>query len=161
MFGRLHGARILEAKLHTKRMKDNDDAQVMLTVVLTYDFTEALAESIGGVAPQIQAMLAQAGDGVKMAGAGLVLDVSEVSVIFKSGDGVQLKIDRAMKLKAKGRQPAASQALPALHAALSFQIVDDEPLAFMRENLGELCKVRMDGRQLEIEATKVTTEAPE
>ena len=160
MFGRLHAARILEAKLHSKRMKDNDDAQTMLTVVITYDFTEGLAESIGGVAPQVQTMLAQAGDGVKMARAGLVLDVAEVGVIFKSGDGVQLKIAHAMKLKARGCQPAASQALPALAVAVSFAIENDEPLAFMRENLGELCKVRMDRAQLELPAIEPPNDAP-
>lgn len=150
MFSKLHPAKIRGVALYLKRGKDNDEESAVTTVVLQYDFTVDMAEAIGGAAPQVQAMLAAGGDGVKMARAGLVLDCREVAVTFKGADNTQLKIPTTTKLKAKARQPNAEDTGPTLEAAASFIIDDDEPLAFLRAHLGQLVKVRMDRRQIEL-----------
>jgi hypothetical protein len=95
-------------------------------------------------------MLAQGDDGVKVSRAGLVLDVRDVSMTLKAADKDELKIASTERLKAKGRNPNAEDTGPTLEVGAAFAIEDDEPLAFFRSHLGELVKVRMDRRQLEI-----------
>jgi hypothetical protein len=134
-----------------KRGKGDDEEQARCTVVLQYDLTPQLAEAIGGDAPALQAMLANGGGKpMKVTRSGVVLDTKEVGIKFKGADGEELTIDRTSRLKAKARQPNAEDTGPTLEAAASFAIEDDEPLAFLRTNLGQLVKCRLDKRQLEL-----------
>jgi hypothetical protein len=159
MFSKLFPARVRGVALALKRSKGNDEEEAVAIVTLQYDFTPDMAEAIGGAAPQLQEMLANGGEGVKVSRSGLVLDVAEVGVKMKGADKEELTIDRTSKLKAKARQPNAEDTGPTLEAALAFHLADDEPLAFLRAHLGQLVKVRMDRRQLELPA--VSEEAAE
>jgi hypothetical protein len=149
MYGKLYPARIRSLYLGQKHAKDEED-QTFALVVLQYDLTEELAAAIGGAAPQIQAMLAQSGDGCKVSRAGFILDVAEVAMQFKGADKDELKIPRTLRLKAKGRSPNAEDTGPTLEVGAAFAIDDDAPLAFFRAHLGELVKVRLDKKQLDL-----------
>jgi hypothetical protein len=141
-------------------MGDNDDERAMAIVVLQYDLTEDLADAIGGAAPQVQKMLVKAGNGVRVARAGLVLDVEDVNVQFKA-DGWELGISHTKKLKVKVKSPNAEDTGPTLEAHLAFGIDDDEPLLFLRANLGQLVKIKMLRRQLELLPAEEKKEAAE
>jgi hypothetical protein len=151
MFGKLHPARLMEAKFTTKCQKDNDDKQKLCVVSLAYDFTPDVAEALGGAAPALQGMLANGGtEGMKVARAGVVLDVKDVGVKIKAADKEEISVDHTLQLKAKARQPAASSATPTLDVSASFAIEDDDVTLFLTNHLDQMCKVRLDKRQLDL-----------
>src|SRR5574343_98262 len=132
MFGRLHPARLCEAKFTTKHLKDNDDEQRLVIVTLAYDFTTDVAEALGGAAPALQEMLAKGigTEGLKVARAGVVLDVKDVAMKIVAGDKEKIAIEHTLALKAKADQPTASSNTPTLEVTATFSEDAEETALF-------------------------------
>ncbi len=159
MFGKLHPARLCEASFTTKHMKDPDDQQTLCIVSLAYDFTPDVAATLGGDAPKLQEMLASGTqNGFRLARAGVVLDVKDVGVKVKAADKDEINIEHTVQLKAKAHQPTNSSNSPMLDVVAAFTTDDDQAL-FLINHLDQMCKVRLDKRQLELPET--TAEATE
>lgn len=155
MFSRQFPAKVRHVALFLRHGHGDEEMQQLCAVLLQYDFTPDLAAAIGGAAPQIQATLAAANEGVSLTRAGLVLDVKEVAITMKSADKETMKVERTSKLKAKARKANAEDTGPTLEATAIFRLDDDESLMFLKNQLGELVKVRLDRRQLDIPETKL------
>lgn len=157
MFSRLFAAKVRFITLGITR-KSGDEETAVCTVTLQYDFTDDLAEAIGGAAPQIKSTLtAEVGDSVRMTRAGMVLDTKEVAITMKAADKTGLKVERTSKLQARVRKANAEETGPMLEAKAAFRIDDDDAVSFLRRNLGQMVKVRLDRRQLEFAAAATTT----
>jgi len=153
MFGKQYPARIERAMLNIIRVKKEERRAV--SAVLAYDFTDGLADAIGGDASALQEILGRGGEmPSKLAGCRLHLDTKTVAVTMVAADnsGDSISVDNTSSITARAMAPTAEGAMsPSLLVKITWPL-DDEGLDvdFLRRHLSEQVGVRMDRKQSEL-----------
>ncbi len=152
MFKEQYSARIEKASLHIVRVKKEEKRSC--SCVLCYDFTEGLAEQLGGDAPALQAMLANGGESAAtLSGCRISLDVASVRIALADEDGGEMVVEQTSHMSARASSPQAEgSASPALLVRVTWPLGDDMAgsVDFLRMHLGEAVQVRMDRAQGEL-----------
>jgi len=156
MFDGNFASQITGTGLKLSRVKGGD-MRTINTLGLKYDFTEQVAEAIGGDAPEIQRMLDREGSGdckSQVATVTLHLDTSLVLVKLDAGAGDEVTIERTESIGASASLPTVKGGTtPSLTVSLAFRLDagEEEFDAFVREQLGRTINVNMSRAQDELD----------
>lgn len=159
MFSRQVPATIASLLLHEIRLRKQVSAA--FTIAIKFDFTESMAEDIGGDAPMIQKSLANGTDRpCKVKSPKLQMDTRHVRAKLNAGKDDKVTVGHTVDLTATASRPSSSGGtMPSLSLRLVFRVdADDEEtagdadrfMAFCRRHRGKVIKVRLDRQQQQL-----------
>jgi len=160
MFSRRVPATVASLLLHEVRLRKQVSAA--FTLVMKFDFTNMIADDIGGDAPMIQASLADSsGRSCKVKSPKLQLDTKQVRAMLYAGKDDKVTVGHTIDLTAVASRPSSSGGvIPSLSLRLVFLVnADDDETAeaadrfmsFCRRHRGKVIKVRLDRKQQQLD----------
>ena len=138
-----------DAKIRTvtPKVRTEDEALEHSVVLgLSYEFTSAMANGIGGEAVAVQKALCDGG----LSSATIPVDADLVVLtIEQAGGGEVHEIKGAKPLKVAAKKPNAEDSNPTATVTLSLELIDED-LCYLAQHQGEVVTVEMSKQQLEL-----------
>lgn len=152
MFHKSFKCRIDGYDVRVRQQKGNNEDERTIRLHLLYEFTEDMAEEIGGPAPQVYKTMTTKYDNGKVGAVPIQLSARAVNVRFKTGNKIAHTIKDTTALDVSVRPPNKSNLSPMLEAKVTFLGTEEDAQTLYR-NSGQHLSTKMDRKQLELPMT--------
>jgi len=139
-----------DAKIRTVTPKvktDDDTLEHSVVLGLSYEFTQSMAQGIGGEAVAVQKALCDGGlsgaPAIPVDSARVVLTITQMG----SDEGYEIRDVQPLKVVTK--RPNAEDSNPTAAVTLRLELIDED-LCYLAQHQGEVVTVEMSKQQLEL-----------